>query len=736
MSSSAPNKCVSACPIWAVTILILVGLTPLIGYAYGLLAAFLFALLVVALAYAVVLLQRCRDASAQLTSMRENERQLQTITSSLPLFLYRCRNDTDWTTLFKTDGCKEITGYAASDFLSGQVRYGSLIAESYRDIIWKKWQEGLDQKEPVEMDYPIRHADGKDRWVWERGHGVYNAAGELVFIEGLVLDISDRKQAEEERDRLLKESDKMRRTLLSVLEDERRGQAERIRLASAVEQSQESIVITDTAGIIQYVNPAFTESSGYARDEAVGHHVRMLKSGKETSRTYRNMWRSLARGNPWSGRIVNQRKDGSLFTEHVTISAVTNQAGEITNYVAVKRDMTHEIELEQQLLHSQKMEIIGQMAGGIAHDFNNNLQAIMGFNDLAMEDHDDPEVLKEYLAEIRKAGESASSLTRQLLAFSRKQVLAKQVLNLNDLISNMTEMIRRTIGENVELQWRPQPAVGEINGDPGQLEQVIFNLVLNAKDAMPEGGRLSILLSSVEFTEDDLSIHPDARLGQFACVAVADTGVGIPTEIRAKIFDPFFTTKPASKGTGLGLSSVYGIVKQHDGWLTVYSEENEGSEFHIYLPLAQTDQSALGAALDELSEEELKGHGERILVVEDEDSIRELMRKILVAAGYEVVCAASAEDGEALYEQHPGTIDLVLSDVVLPKRSGFDMVASLKEKNPHLKVLMVSGYTDERTRWSLICEKGWRYLQKPVKRKLLLKVLHEILKSPPELESD
>ena len=723
--------------IWVATVATIAVATPPVWILCGIPATILFVLLLGLLGYLTTILQEQRHFGAQLRAMRESESQLRTITSTLPLFLYRCRNDLNWTTLFKTEGCSVVTGYTAAEFLSGSIRFGSLIVPAHQDRVWKKWQQALNSRIPLEIEYPIRHADGSERWIWEQGQGVYSQEGSLQFIEGLVVDITDRKQAEVERDRLLEEADNTRRALLSVLEDERRGQAERTRLVSAIEQTGESILITDTEGVIRYVNPAFTKFSGYMPDEVLGKHTRILKSGTEPEEIYRQLWETVSSGKVWTGRLVNRRKDGTLHTEYISMSPVTNPQNEITSYVSVKRDITKEIELEQQLLQAQKMELVGQMAGGIAHDFNNILQVITGFIDLAIEDSDDPVLLQEYLGEVRKASKSAAALTRRLLTFSRRQIMSKQALDLTEFVNNMAEMIRRALGEDIVFEWNPKKvSVGKIQGDPSQLEHAFFNLILNAKHAMPNGGRLTISLKQEEFTNDEITSQPDAQAGKYVCVAVSDTGTGIPPEIRSKIFEPFFTTKTGGQGTGLGLASVYGIVKQHEGWLSVYSEENVGSEFRVYLPLAFTEEITCSPLPVKTKDEELKGNGEGILVVEDEEGIRLLMQKILRAAGYNVTCASSAEEGEAVYEKNPTDFHLVVSDVVLPNRSGFDMATSLKEKNPDLKVLMISGYTDERTRWPLIRQKGWRYLQKPVNRKLLLKVLHETLNASPEAEPD
>lgn len=714
--------------IWTAGVLVALGLVAFVWNADLDPQAGWFALVSSGIASMISAVHSQRSTKSEPDDSLDRDEQLWMLASALPLFLYRCQNDPHWITLFVSDGCEAVTGYPSADFVSGKVRYNELIDEAYRDFVRERWQEGLDANKPVDIDYPIRTASGEERWVCEKGHGVYDDQGTLIYLQGIVVDITDRKVAEKERDLLLQEADQSRRVLLSVLEDERRGQAERLRLILAIEQAGESFVMTDTEGVIQYVNPAFTRCSGYTREEALGQHTRLLKSGKHPEDLYDELWETISSGRAWKGRLVNRRKDGSLFTEDATISAVTDAAGHITNYVAVNRDVTHEIELEEQLFQAQKMELIGRMVGGIAHDFNNNLQAILGFADIAMDDHADSKRLKEYLSEILKAGESASALTRQLLAFSRRQVLSKQPVEMNVMLAEMLNMIDRTVSENVVIDWQPNASTRYVNGDRHLLEQVMLNLVVNARDAMPEGGRLSIKLSDVELSDDDLAMHPDARTGRFIRLTVTDTGIGIPVDIRSKIFEPFFTTKPASQGTGLGLSMVYGIIKQHEGWVSVYSEVDKGTEFHLYIPLSDHEVEEVADPTIVRSDDPIfKGQGERILVVEDEAGILDLIQRILSNAGYEVVAAATAEDGIHCFERDQGRFDMVISDVVLPGKSGFDMVEHLQSDNPNLKVLLISGYSDERTRWSNIQQNGWRYLPKSVNRRVLLSTLREVL---------
>lgn len=592
-----------------------------------------------------------------------------------------------------------------------------------QNTIAEIWRTG--QASPP-AEWRVTARNGEERWLYSVMFPVFEK-GLVSEVFCIDVDITDRKRAEDKAVQLAAESDRARTVLLSILEDERRGQAERARLASAIEQAGEAIVITDTQGNIQYVNPAFTKVSGYAREEVIGKNPRILRSGRQGEEFYRQLWDTISGGAVWTGRLVNRKKDGVLYTEDASISPVHDAHGRIVNYVAVKRDVTRELDVEKRLAQAQKMEVIGTLAGGIAHDFNNLLQSIQGFTDLALSADEPESARREDMLEVRKASESAAALTRQLLAFSRQQVLEQKAVDFNELIENMGKMLRRMIGEDISLNLNMEPGLWPIRADPGQMEQVILNLAVNARDAMPKGGSLSVTTANRTFTEEDLAAHPDARIGRFVQVSVADTGTGMSDEIQRHIFEPFFTTKPSGKGTGMGLSTVYGIIRQHEGWIHVYSEMGTGTVFHLYLPATA---EGVSRATAEPALETLRGTGEKILVVEDDDSVRNLMAHMLTQNGYRVCLAASAEEAASFFAQEEGGFDLVCSDVVLPHRSGFDLVEELKKQAPSLRVLMVSGYTDDRTRWPQIREKGWRYLQKPVGLRILLRTLAEMLRPP------
>jgi len=394
------------------------------------------------------------------------------------------------------------------------------------------------------------------------------------------------------------------------------------------------------------------------------------------------------------------------------------------------RYIAHEIErstIEAQLRHTQKMEAIGRLAGGVAHDFNNLLTPITGYSQLLLSRLEDHNPLRKDIEEIKKAAERAASLTRQLLAFSRKQVLQPEVLDLNAVVADMEKLLRRLIGEDIELVTALEPGLESVKADPGQIEQVIMNLAVNARDAMPEGGRLIIKTENVTLDEEHCKVIPEARPGKFVCLSVTDTGVGMDKETLQHIFEPFFTTKEGGKGTGLGLSVVYGIVKQHEGWIDVSSVPGRGATFKVYLPVFYGEREA--EQQEAISWRELQGSGKRILLVEDEAGVRKFATGVLGENGYEVFEAASAKEAMDIFEREKGRFHLVFSDVVLPDKNGLQLVDQLLSRKPGLRILLSSGYTEEKSQWSVIRERGFRFLQKPYALPDLLQAVKEAIET-------
>ncbi len=392
--------------------------------------------------------------------------------------------------------------------------------------------------------------------------------------------------------------------------------------------------------------------------------------------------------------------------------------------IGLSQDISDRKRLEEQLLQSQKMEAIGQLAGGVAHDFNNLLQAILGYIELVLRKIPESDSNYNRLLEVKRAGERATVLTRQLLAFSRRQVLHLAILDINEVITELLQMFNRLIGEDIELVFKPWKHPSIARADRGQIEQVITNLCVNARDAMPDGGHLVIATSSVFADEAYIHGHEWAKPGPYVCISVTDTGTGMNDDTLQKIFEPFFTTKEKHRGTGLGLSMVYGIIRQHQGMVQVYSEPGNGSCFRIYLP-AET-----GARTDEHVQHELTeapGGTENILMAEDDKQIRELTCSILQEAGYTVLIAGDGQEAIDIYMKHADEIQLLFMDIVMPRLSGRAVYDRVKEINPGIKCLFASGYSRDGLHNNYILEEGLHLLQKPYSRNSLLRLIRQIL---------
>src|SRR5947209_9617743 len=422
-----------------------------------------------------------------------------------------------------------------------------------------------------------------------------------------------------------------------------------------------------------------------------------------------------------------KRKDGRRLTVQLSVRAVRDGSGGVEYYETFVRDVTEQRRLQQQLVQSQKMEAVGRLAGGVAHDFNNLLTVILSYSDLLLEDRPPDAPDREDIEQIRKAAVGASALTRQLLAFSRQQVLEPRVLDVNTVVASTEKMLTRLLGEDISLTASLAPALGAVKVDPGQLEQIIMNLAVNARDAMPHGGRLSIETANVDMDESYVRGHPVAHPGPYVMLAVSDTGIGMDAVTQARIFEPFFTTKEAGKGTGLGLATVYGIVKQSGGFIWVYSEPGHGTSFKIYLPQvdAPLEGRAVGAAPGDLP----RGT-ETILLVEDAAAVRAVTRQVLERQGYTVLEAAHGAAALQTAAGHPGPIHLLLTDVVMPVLSGRQLADQLARLRPDAKVLYASGYTDDAVVRHGVLEAGISYLQKPFTADSLARKVREVLDRP------
>lgn len=505
--------------------------------------------------------------------------------------------------------------------------------------------------------------------------------------------------------------------------ERRLAQDQLLKLSQAVMQSPVAIVITDLSGNIEFVNPTFTQMSGHEAAEITGQNLHRLNAGTTRPEVYQSLWSTVSSGHVWTGELQNRQKGGDLHWVHATVSPIRDRAGAISNYMAFLECMTERKSLEEQLRQAQKMEAIGQLAGGVAHDFNNILTVIMGFGQLLQHalPADDPK--RGHMAQILDAADRATQLTRSLLTFSRKQVVLLQRVELNQLVSKHATFLVRIIGEDVALL----PVLGieplPIMADSGQIEQILMNLATNARDAMPNGGELCIRTESVWLDREFYRQHGFGVPGRYALVTITDNGAGMDAETQEKIFEPFFTTKAPERGTGLGLSIVYGIVKQHGGYITITSECGVGTAFSIYLPL--TDQ--LGEAEEKAPPVPSPGGRERILVVEDDPSVRQLLDSLLQSLGYYVILAANGYEAIDLFEANWQRIDLAIIDVVMPKMNGRELSEALRQRSPRLKMLFLTGYAADLIQDKGILVDGIDLLLKPAQPVAIAKKVREML---------
>jgi two-component system cell cycle sensor histidine kinase/response regulator CckA len=516
---------------------------------------------------------------------------------------------------------------------------------------------------------------------------------------------------------------------LHSLQLEQQSAEESLRkLSRAVEQSADTVVITDCHGVIEYVNPAFEGLTGYSRDEARGKTPRILKSGEQGPEIYQEMWKAILGGRVFRGILVNRKKNGELYYIEESICPIRDADGKITHFISNGRDLTERLRLEAQLLQAQKMDAIGRLAGGVAHDFNNLLTIITSYSELALDSvpHNSP---LEKIQEILQAARRAAELTRQLLAFSRKQPQALRVVELNSVISTIAKTLPRLIGEDIDFSFSPGEGLGRVRIDPVQLEQVLMNLAANARDAMPQGGHLQIETSDVRL--DDENIHGKPAVipkGHYALITVSDDGHGIPPEDLPHVFEPFYTTKPSGKGTGLGLATVYGIVKQNNGFIWVYGEPGSGTIFKIYQPCAHERHHL--SDIQETKSPNERGGSETILLVEDEAAVRRATAEFLRLQGYNTIEARDGLDALALAKEQR-TIHLVVSDVVMPRMSGGALAKEVARVHPDTQFLFVSGYAGKTILDHKVVDLETNFLQKPYTLRQLSSKIRRALDTAP-----
>src|ERR1039457_741196 len=493
-----------------------------------------------------------------------------------------------------------------------------------------------------------------------------------------------------------------------------------------LESAAQAIIAIHRDGKIVLANRKAEEMFGYPREELLGSSIELLlpesrrsAHGREREEYFaRPRVRPMGVGMDLAGR----RRDGSEFPVEVSLSHIDTREGLFA--IAFVSDISQRKRLEEQLVHAQKMEAMGRLAGGVAHDFNNMLTVIPGYNRMILDELSPLDPLRGNAEEILKAADRAAALTNQLLAFSRRQIMRPYVLNVNAVLGGTQKMLRRLIGEDIQLDLKPARDVGNIRADPVHIEQAIVNLAVNARDAMPTGGRITIESANVHLDETYTRTHPGVQPGEFVMIAVSDTGHGMDAETRRRIFEPFFTTKERGKGTGLGLATVYGMVKQSGGDIWVYSEIGKGSTFKLYFPRVSVPISESDAGDTEQPRDLAT---ETILVVEDEKAVRELTIKMLGRLGYTVLSAPGGAEAVEISRSHPGHIALLLTDVVMPNMSGRQLADILSGTRPGMKVLYLSGYTENTVVHHGVLERGVDFLPKPFSREILAGKIREIL---------
>jgi two-component system cell cycle sensor histidine kinase/response regulator CckA len=554
----------------------------------------------------------------------------------------------------------------------------------------------------ISLVISVRHAfvATHESWIDAAGIGFF-----LAGVAGIVLAFRQYSAERNRAERALREHE--------------------LRYRLIVDATFDGIVISQN-GFIKDANPGYCRMFGYEREELIGRSVFDLVADESRTMVTEKIRAGISGGYD----VIGVRKDGSRFTFD-TVVRVHGQ-GDHQIRVAALRDTTAQRRLEEQYRQSQKMEAVGRLAGGVAHDFNNLLTVILGYADMLLtsERRDDEESRDraDQLQAVRDAGENAASLTQQLLAFSRQQVLRPQVLSLNSIVTSTEKLLRRVIGEDIKLQSKQSDDLRPIEADPGQLSQVLMNLAVNARDAMPNGGMLIIETSNIDLDADYALIYPNVTPGLYVQLSVSDSGIGMDEETQRRIFEPFFTTKELGKGTGLGLASVYGIVQQSGGHIWVYSELGMGTTFKVYFPAVE--QTADLEVFPEPAQRPLRGT-ETILIAEDAGAVRELSKTVLESYGYHVLIADNGPKALDVARQYVGHIDLLLTDVVMPGMNGRELAETMGNSNEGLKVLFMSGYTNDAVLQRGILGPGMTLLQKPFTPTILARAVRDVLDGVP-----
>jgi two-component system cell cycle sensor histidine kinase/response regulator CckA len=634
--------------------------------------------------------------------LRAAERKYRSLVEQLPLVTYIDALDSASSNIYTSPQIEELLGYSTAEWVEDRELFLKILHPEDRERVLAEHAWTHATGEPLRTEYRLIARNGRVVWLQDEAVVVRDEDGTPLFLQGYLLGITERKEAEQalaERENLLQ---------------------------TIIETAPECVKLIAPDGTLVEMNRAGLEMiEADSLDQVVGCDVSELVTPAHRAAFNDLTGKALAGG---SGNLefelIGLRGARRWLETHAV--PLRGPAGEVRAALSVTRDVTERRRLEEQLVQAQRMEAVGRLAGGIAHDFNNLLTGILGYSDILRAGLAEDDPLRADADEIRKAADRAASLTRQLLAFSRRQVLRSRVIDLNTVVEEMERMLRRLIGEDVELVTACASDLGPVEADPGQIEQVIANLVVNARDAMPSGGRLVIETANYEVDQRLASAHSaEMTPGPYVVLSVTDTGVGMDPETQAHLFEPFFTTKDVGKGTGLGLATVYGIVKQSGGFIWVYSEPGHGTSFQIYLPRAEAEvASATDSAVPGTTEEGT----ETVLVVEDEQLVRNLIAEELSRRGYTVLTAPNGIDALSLAHARDGEVDVVVTDVIMPEMGGLELTQRLATMLPGIRIVYMSGYSE----LSVSDDVGpWPLLQKPFNARSLAGKIREVLDAAP-----
>ncbi|MCF8109160.1 MAG: PAS domain S-box protein [Desulfohalobiaceae bacterium] len=622
-------------------------------------------------------------------SLNESEERFRQLVESAPMSILLLRNGRY---VYGNPASAALLGYESPEEIQG-MEVLQTIAPEFHDIV-KERMDNINTgrgNEPMELQLVKPNGDR----VWTRSTSV------AVIMGGEPTAIIVGQDSTEQR----------------------KAEAERLRLISAIEQAAEIFVITDTNGSIQYVNPAFERVTGYQRDEALGRNPRILKSGEQDEAFYKQLWQTICSGRTWQGRMTNKKKDGSLYVEEATISPVLDADGNIVNYIAVKRDITEERQTEERLRQAQKMEAIGTLAGGIAHDFNNILYPLMGYTEMLKSDVPEDSPLQNHIDEILQASLRARDLVKQILSFSRQGEQELKPITLQPVIKEALKLLRSSIPTTIDIQDTIHPDCGPVLADPIQIHQIVMNLATNAYHAMEDsGGTLQVDLQEVRLASGQAPL-PALPTGSYARLGVADTGIGIEKNALGKIFDPYYTTKKRGKGTGLGLSVVQGIIQSCSGDILVQSEPGAGTCVQVFLPVIEHEAETTSFE----AQQGLQGGTESILLIDDETTIVKLLELMLQRLGYTLTTRSGSLEALETFKADPDAFDLVITDMTMPHMTGLQLAEALKAIRPDIPVILCTGFSEQ------INEEKSRefgiegFVMKPIIKKDIAAVIRKVL---------